>query len=75
MVAALKYRLFRLREAIRLSPLVSKTLYMAQNIKAVFSGRLLAASVPPRRAWQFVLDFAMRLGIWTNGWLTTKRPG
>jgi hypothetical protein len=42
----LKYRIFRLREGIRTSSVVSKFLYMLQNIQATFTGRLLAASAP-----------------------------
>lgn len=44
MPGSLKFRLFRLREAIRLSPPVSASLYMAQNMRAALRGRLLAAS-------------------------------
>lgn len=39
----LKNPLFWLRETIRLSPLVSKSLYMAQNIRAASRGRLVSA--------------------------------
>ena len=45
-VGSLKYRFFRLREVIRTSPFVSKSLYMLQNIQATFTGRLLSARVP-----------------------------
>ena len=41
MMRWLKYRLFRIREIIRMSPPVSISLYMAQNIQAAFKGRLL----------------------------------
>lgn len=47
MNGALSFKLFRLREAIRLFPLVSKSLYMLQNIGAALSGRLSAARPPP----------------------------
>lgn len=38
--------LFRLREAIRLSPVVSTSLYMSQNIRAALRGRLRAVKAP-----------------------------
>jgi hypothetical protein len=47
MLTALKFRLFRLREFIRLSPFVSKSLYMAQNFRATAKGRLLSCTPPP----------------------------
>jgi hypothetical protein len=38
--------LFRLREAIRLSPVVSTSLYMSQNIRAALRGRLRTVKAP-----------------------------
>lgn len=65
-------RLFRLREAIRTAPLVSKSLYMLQNIEATVSGRLLAAKSPPDARPQGVAlflrfrDEAHYLDEWIN---------
>jgi len=41
---SLKEAIFRLRERIRLSPLVSSSIYMLQNIRATFAGRLKSAA-------------------------------
>lgn len=40
-ISSLRYCIFRLREAVRLSPIVSKSLYLFQNFQASFNGRLL----------------------------------